>query len=101
MKCWKHRNECMHNKDKQRKRVVECHRNVISKIVNIEMTELKMYVSRNKIMVIKFMECYVKCWKHRNECIHDENKQRERAIEWCKNANSRIENSEMTQLKCM
>ena len=49
--------------------------------------------------MIKCVEYYVKCWKHRNECIHDENKQRERVIEWYKNINSRIENSEMTQLK--
>ena len=31
--------------------------------------------------------------------MYDENKQREKVIKWCKNENSRIENSEMTQLK--
>ena len=53
----------------------------------------------NKIVVIKCLEYHVKCCKHRCECMHDENKQRERVIDWCKNVDSRIENSEMTQLK--
>ena len=57
------------------------------------------YREVNKIVVIKCVEYYVKCWKHRNEYMHDENKQRERVIEWHKNVNSKIENSEMTQLK--
>ena len=45
------------------------------------------------------MGCHVKHWKHRNECMHDEDKQRKRVIEWYENVNSRIVNSEMTQLK--
>lgn len=36
-----------------------------------------------------------KCWKHRNECLHNEQKQ----IDWYRNAENRIEKSEMTPLK--
>ena len=50
----------------------------------------------NKIVVTKCVECYVKCWKHRNEGMHDEDKQRKRVIEWYENVNSRRKNSEMT-----
>ena len=50
---------------------------------------------------MKCLECYVKCWKHRKEHTHDEDKQRKRVIEWHENVNNRIVNSEMTQLKCM
>ena len=53
----------------------------------------------NTIVVVKCVEHYVKCWKHRNECVHDEGKQRKRVIEWHENENNRIVNSEMTQLK--
>ena len=54
------------------------------------------YKEVNKIVVIKCVECYMKCCKHRNECIHDEDKQWKRVIEWYENVNSRIVNSEMT-----
>ena len=57
------------------------------------------YKELNKIVVVKCVECYVKCWKHRNECVHDEDKKRKRVIEWHENVNNRIGNSEMTQLK--
>ena len=33
------------------------------------------YREVNKIVVTKCVERYVKCWKHRNECMHDEDKQ--------------------------
>ena len=30
----------------------------------------------NKIVVTQCVECYVKRWKHRNECMNDKNRQR-------------------------
>ena len=28
------------------------------------------------------MEFYNKCWKHKNDVLHDENKQKERIMKW-------------------
>ena len=53
----------------------------------------------NKIVVVKCAEHYVKCWRCRNECVHDEDKQRKRLREWYGNVKSRIVTKKMTQLK--
>ena len=52
-------------------------------------------------MVTKCVEHHVKCWRHRNEYVHDDDKQRKIAIEWYENVNSTIDNSDMTQLKTL
>ena len=43
-----------------------------------------------KIVVVKCAEHYVKCWKQRNECVHDEDKQQKRVTDGYENVKSRI-----------
>jgi len=47
--------------------------------VNFDQTK---YHSLNKILIKHCVLYYTKCWKHRNEIYHDEEKQRERALKW-------------------
>ena len=52
----------MHDENKQRKRVIEWCRNIISRIVNSEMTELKMHVSRSKINLEQSVTDKIRRW---------------------------------------
>ena len=53
----------------------------------------------NDIVVRKCVKFYMKCWRHRNEVYHDEEKQKERIIKWYQNEKERAENSDMQQVK--
>ena len=53
----------------------------------------------NKILVKKVVLFYSKCWKHRNNAYHDEEKQRERLIKWCERTKLQVEMHEPEQVK--
>ena len=45
----------------------------------------KKYQYLNKILAQECVKFYSCCWKHRNEAMHDENKQKQRMKTWCEN----------------
>lgn len=59
----------------------------------------KSYTSLNKILVKRAVLFYGKCWNHRNEICHDEEKQRERLIKWYEKIKTQVEMHEPAQVK--
>ena len=59
----------------------------------------KSYTSLNKILVKRAVLFYGKCWNHRNEICHDEEKQRERLIKWYEKIKTQVERHEPAQVK--
>ena len=57
------------------------------------------YVVLNKIITKKCVLFYNEFWKHRNEIMHDEEKQRERLSKWYEKERSKAENSKFSQLR--
>ena len=57
------------------------------------------HTSLNKILVKKAALFYSKCWKHRNDVYHDEEKQRERLIKWRERIKLQAEMHEPAQVK--
>ena len=57
------------------------------------------YKVLNKIVVRRCAECYVKCWKNRNDAYYDEDRQKERIKKWYKNEFRSAENSENEQIR--
>ena len=70
-------------------------------VIDWEGTNLgtKKYEDLNKILVKRCIEHYDKCWKHRNEEYHDEEKQRKKIVAWYDKVKRKAENSNDTQLK--
>ena len=48
-KCWKHRNECLHDAEMQRKRIISWHDKIKEKVENDEPPTVKLFAMRNKI----------------------------------------------------
>ena len=57
------------------------------------------YRTLNKIVVRKCVEFYVKCWKHRNEAYHDDEKQKKRIKMWLTNEKEKARNSVNLQVR--
>ena len=55
--------------------------------------------SLNKILIKHCVLHYTKCWKHRNEIYHDEEKQRERALKWKEELEKHVEANEPMKVK--
>ena len=53
----------------------------------------------NRMSVKRCVECYDKCWKHRNNEHHEEEKQRKRLIKWYEKVKRKAENSNDRQLR--
>ena len=53
----------------------------------------------NKILIKYCVVYYVKCWKYRNKCYYDKDKQRERVIKQYENMQKYIEDKEPQQIK--
>ena len=62
VKCWKHMNEFMHDKNKKQERAIDWYENVNNKIENSEMTQLKMHVSRRKINLQQSATVRIRRW---------------------------------------
>ena len=60
---------------------------------------MKIYKKLNRISVKRCVEYYDKCWKHRNNEYHDEEKQRKRLIKWYEKVKRKAENSDDRQLR--
>ena len=59
----------------------------------------KKYRYLNMITARECVYFYNRCWKHRNEIMHDRNKQKERMMRWYKKEKERGMNSNMQQLQ--
>ena len=64
--------------------------------VNFNQTK---YHSLNKTLIKYCVLHYTKCWKHRNEIHHDEEKQRERALKWKEKLEKHVEANEPLKVK--
>ena len=57
------------------------------------------YKKLNRAIVKRCTEHHDKCWKHRNNEYHDEEKQRKRLIKWHEKVKRKAENSDDRQLR--
>lgn len=59
----------------------------------------KKYRNANQVIVKECVAFYNECWKHSNNVLHYENKQRERLIKWYEKERYRAAQSEYRQLR--